>query len=98
MFLVDGDVLEVGLRIAPYTFIVATVLERLSDSRHLVSPLRPRCRSQPGDNYLTREALYQAARERHPQRWSGATRGWTPTDAVTLDPDRCGDRAIRPAA
>ena len=36
----------------------------------------------------SRHALYQRARERHPQRWSGATRDWTPIGAVTLNPER----------
>jgi len=31
-----------------------------------------------------RHALYQAARCRHPQRWSGATRNWSPAGAVEL--------------
>ena len=38
-----------------------------------------------------RDALYQAARERHPRRWSGPTRDWTPVDVVTLNPDRSGN-------
>ena len=32
-----------------------------------------------------REALYRQARARHPRRWSGATRDWTPIGAVTLN-------------
>lgn len=35
-----------------------------------------------------RHALYLGARERHPARWSGATRNWTPTGPVTLNPER----------
>jgi putative transposase len=35
-----------------------------------------------------RHALYQAARQRMPGRWSGATRNWTPVGAVTLNPER----------
>lgn len=35
-----------------------------------------------------RDGLYQSARERHPRRWSGATRDWTPVGAVTLNPER----------
>jgi len=31
-----------------------------------------------------RHAVYQEARRRHPERWSGATRNWTPADAVEL--------------
>jgi hypothetical protein len=35
-----------------------------------------------------RHALYLKARERNPARWSGATRDWTPTRPVTLNPER----------
>lgn len=33
-----------------------------------------------------RDALYRAARARHPQRWSGRTRNWTPVGPVWLNP------------
>jgi len=35
-----------------------------------------------------RDTLYRAARERHPRRWSGDTRNWTPIGPVTLNPER----------
>jgi transposase InsO family protein len=35
-----------------------------------------------------RHALYRAARDRNPARWSGNTRDWTPAGAVTLNPER----------
>ena len=35
-----------------------------------------------------RHALYQEAKERHPRRWSGPTRNWSPITAVTLNPER----------
>ena len=35
-----------------------------------------------------RHAVYTAARERNPSRWSAATRDWTPIGAVTLNPER----------
>ncbi len=34
-----------------------------------------------------REAVYEAARKRHPERWSGATRNWKPIGQVWLNPD-----------
>ena len=37
-----------------------------------------------------REAVYEAARNRHPERWSGATRNWTPVGEVWLNPERSG--------
>ncbi|MGH8601253.1 MAG: IS3 family transposase [Gammaproteobacteria bacterium] len=35
-----------------------------------------------------RHALYQQARARTPERWSGKTRNWEPIGAVMLNPDR----------
>ena len=35
-----------------------------------------------------RHDLYQAAREKHPARWSGQTRNWHPVGAVRLNPER----------
>src|SRR6201995_3764788 len=35
-----------------------------------------------------RHAVYQEARDRNPQRWSGQTRNWTPIGVVTLNPER----------
>ena len=35
----------------------------------------------------SRDALYHLARERHPRRWSGTTRNWSPIHVVTLNPD-----------
>lgn len=35
-----------------------------------------------------RHQLYEAARERHPLRWSGATRNWKPAGEVQLNPPK----------
>jgi putative transposase len=35
-----------------------------------------------------RHALYQEARDRHPERWARETRNWSPTGAVHLNPER----------
>jgi putative transposase len=35
-----------------------------------------------------REQLYAAARDRHPERWSGPTRDWRRPDVVLLNPGR----------
>jgi transposase InsO family protein len=40
------------------------------------------------DILAARHAVYTAARERNPSRWSGATRNWAPIGAVTLNPER----------
>jgi putative transposase len=38
-----------------------------------------------------RRRVYQRARHRRPDRWSGATRNWTPTGPVYLNPQQPGD-------
>jgi putative transposase len=50
---------------------------------------------QDGPMLATRHAVYQEARQRNPQRWSGPTRNWTPVGAVTLNPER--DSIVRAA-
>ena len=35
-----------------------------------------------------RVEVYEAAKARHPERWSGATRNWQPIKAVYLNPDQ----------
>lgn len=35
-----------------------------------------------------RDALYQAAKMAHPERWSGKTRNWSPIGIVMLNPER----------
>ena len=35
-----------------------------------------------------RKAVYEAARARHPQRWSGSTRNWQRIQSVHLNPDK----------
>jgi putative transposase len=50
---------------------------------------------QDGRLLAARHAVYQAARRRNPQRWSGQTRNWTPVGAVALNPER--DTVVRAA-
>ena len=35
-----------------------------------------------------RVEVYEAAKARHPERWSGATRNWQPIAIVYLNPDQ----------
>ena len=35
-----------------------------------------------------RKAVYEAAKTRHPERWSGAVRNWSKVEAVYLNPDK----------
>ena len=54
-----------------------------------------------GDDHAilaARHELYVQARERHPARWSGETRNWTPIGAVTLNPERDSVVAMATAA
>jgi hypothetical protein len=37
---------------------------------------------------LNREQVYEAAKQRCPERWSGATRNWKLKDEVWLNPER----------
>jgi hypothetical protein len=39
---------------------------------------------------VARQTLYRQAQERHPARWSGATRDWLLVDSATLDSE-CAD-------
>ena len=36
----------------------------------------------------SREDVYEAAKAKHPQRWSGCTRNWQPVQVVRLNPDQ----------
>jgi len=40
------------------------------------------------DLLARRHALYQAARARHPERWTGTTRNWQPASRVLLNPGK----------
>ena len=42
-----------------------------------------------------RQALYQAAKERHPERWSGQTRNWQPGQVVYLNPNKTDRNVTR---
>ncbi|MEQ1766478.1 MAG: IS3 family transposase, partial [Methylotenera sp.] len=37
---------------------------------------------------IKRKTVYETARDRHPQRWSGSTRNWERIQAVHLNPDK----------
>jgi putative transposase len=50
---------------------------------------------QDGPMLAARHAVYQDARQRNPQLWSGPTRNGTPAGVVTLNPER--DTVVRAA-
>ncbi|MCA9715957.1 MAG: IS3 family transposase [Myxococcales bacterium] len=65
---------------------------RWYNSQHLHSALRfvtpdDRHYGREHDILEQREAVYEGARLRHPDRWSGSTRNWTPVGSVYLNPD-----------
>jgi len=39
---------------------------------------------------IRRKQVYEAAKARHPERWSGQTRNWEPIATVYLNPEKCG--------
>jgi putative transposase len=43
-----------------------------------------------------RQQVYERARRRNPQRWSGNTRNWNPVGEVVLNPER--KQAVEEAA
>lgn len=60
----------------------------------------PQQRHQGDDVALLahRSTVYAAAKQRHPQRWSGATRNWTPVAEVRLNPERPAQPEMKQAA
>ena len=68
------------------------------DHRHSgIRYVSPEQRHAGGDVAIlaARHALYTAARERNPARWSGTTRNWSHISVVTLNPER--DSMVNPA-
>ena len=66
---------------------------RWYDTEHRHSGLKfvtpdQRHRGEDTDLLARRHALYQAAKARHPERWSGPTRNWEPTTTVLLNPGK----------
>jgi transposase InsO family protein len=68
--------------------------EHRHSSIRYVTPAQ-RHAGQDGRVLAARHAVYQDARQRNPQRWSGSTRDWTPVGIVTLNPER--DTVVRAA-
>ena len=66
---------------------------RWYNTEHRHSAIRfvtPEARHRGDDRDLlaSRHAVYQAARDRHPTRWSGETRNWQQVGSVWLNPER----------
>ncbi|MDH6156681.1 hypothetical protein H4V96_000783 [Janthinobacterium sp. CG_23.4] len=45
-----------------------------------------------------RKQVYEAAKQRHPERWAGTTRDWELNDEVWLNPERKPPEELRKAA
>ena len=54
---------------------------------HFVTPAQ-RHVGLDGKLLRKRDEVYAAAKTRHPQRWSGATRNWEPITTVHLNPEK----------
>ncbi len=66
--------------------------ERWYNTKHLHSAIRfvaPADRHAGDDVEILerRHAVYRAAEQRHPERWTGGTRNWRPIEKVVLNPD-----------
>jgi transposase InsO family protein len=61
--------------------------------------LTPHQRHQGLDRKILaqRHAIYQAAKEAHPNRWSGPTRNWNPVGDVWLNPDNDASKTLHAA-
>ncbi len=60
--------------------------EHLHSAIRFVSPA-DRHAGRDVDLLAQRDVVYLAAQARHPERWSGATRNWSPVGAVLLNPE-----------
>lgn len=60
--------------------------EHLHSAIHFVTPAE-RHAQQDSSILAKRARVYEQARRRHPLRWTGATRDWTPVELVYLNPD-----------
>jgi len=73
------------------TWVAAFVAWYNTEHRHssirFVTP-EQRHRGQDRELLAQRRQVYQAARERHPERWSGDLRNWSPLEQVVLHPER----------
>lgn len=88
---VDGfDSLEAAQRWVQ-DFVVWYNTEHRHSAIRFVTP-EERHRGEDRAILAQRHALNQAAREAHPERWSGKTRNWEPIEVVSLNPEREPER------
>lgn len=68
-------------------FVVWYNLEHLHSGIGFIAPA-DRHDGRTDQIFATRREVYQAAQQRHPDRWSGATRNWKADDVVFLNPTK----------
>jgi transposase InsO family protein len=61
--------------------------EHLHSALKYVTPGQ-RHRGEDGEHQATRQAVYEMAKAARPERWSGATRDWSPPKVVVLNPSK----------
>lgn len=59
----------------------------MGSTSRFVTP-EERHRGQDKAILAKRETVYDIARAKHPQRWSGPSRNWAPAGSVWLNPER----------
>jgi putative transposase len=67
--------------------------ERAYNEQHLHSGIQyvtpaERHRGMDRERLEHRKAVYESAKRRHPQRWSGNTRNWEAPGSVSLNPSK----------
>ena len=67
------------------TFVTWYNTEHRHSGIQFVTPSE-RHEGQDGEVLAARKEVYEQAKERHPERWSGETRDWTPVAEVALTP------------
>lgn len=80
-------------RIWVESFVQWYNLEHRHSSIRFVTPAQ-RHSGQDSPLLLQRQALYEAARRRHPHRWSGGIRNWSRIDAVHLNPQHAATTTL----
>ena len=83
------------------TWVHRFVLRYNDEHRHsALKFVTPSVRHQGLDEFILaqRKAVYEAAKRRHPERWSGEARNWEQICAVRLNPDNEGGGHSKKAA
>lgn len=79
------------------SFVAWYNTEHLHSSILFVTP-EQRHEGQDIDILKKRSIVYEAAKKRHPERWSRNTRSWTPNPTTTLNPDSKVPEKLKDAA